>query len=55
MLAHTLVNPLRKEYGLDGLFEEFLDAELSGGDAEGVLAGARLLLHALKDACREDG
>jgi DNA polymerase-1 len=49
MLASYLINPLRKEYGLDGLLEEFLDKELSGGDPGEVLLERAFLLHELKD------
>jgi DNA polymerase I len=49
MLASYLINPLRKEYAIDGLFEEFLDTSLAGADPEDALPQRALLLHELKD------
>jgi hypothetical protein len=47
MLASYLINPLRKEYGIDGLFEEFLDISLVGAGPEDALP-QRVLPHDLK-------
>lgn len=45
MLAAYLVNPLRKDYAIDGMIEEFLDGELppDGGD-EAILERAPYLI-----------
>ena len=48
MLASYLINPLRKEYAIDGLFEEFLDISLAGAGQEDALPQRALLLHDLK-------
>ncbi len=47
MLAAYLINPLRKEYAIDGLLEEFLDIDLSGGSPEELLKERAFLLHDL--------
>jgi len=59
MLAAYLINPLRKEYGIDGLLEEFLDASSSGqSPAELVRERAFLLpelARVLSGRMEEDG
>ena len=47
MLASYLINPLRKEYAIDGLLEEFLDSDLSGESPEELLKERAFLLHDL--------
>ena len=59
MLASYLINPLRKEYAIDGLLEEFLDSDLSGGSPEELLKERAFLLHdlsaVLSKRMEEDG
>ncbi|HME44468.1 MAG TPA: DNA polymerase I [Syntrophorhabdales bacterium] len=47
MLASYLINPLRKEYAIDGVLEEFLDSDLSGGSPDELLKERAFLLHDL--------
>jgi DNA polymerase-1 len=49
MLASYLINPLRKEYAVDGLLEEFLDSDLSGGSPEELLKERAFFLHDLAE------
>jgi DNA polymerase-1 len=59
MLASYLINPLRKEYAIDGLLEEFLDSDLSEGSPEELLKERAFLLHdlsaVLSKRMEEDG
>ncbi len=47
MLASYLINPLRKEYAIDGLLEEFLDSDLLEGSPEELLKERAFLLRDL--------
>jgi DNA polymerase-1 len=49
MLAVYLVNPLRKDYALGSIIEEYLDADLVAGDEKPVLIDNACRLFALKD------
>jgi DNA polymerase-1 len=49
MLATYLVNPLRKDYGIGSVAEEYLDMEFSSHGTEEVLAEAAPHLFELKD------
>ena len=49
MLATYLVNPLRKDYGINSVVEEYLDMEFSSHGAEEVMAEAIPCLFELKD------
>ena len=53
MLAAYLINPLRKEYAIDGLLEEFLDSALSGGSLTELLGERAYLLHDLRAVLSE--
>ena len=49
MLAAYLLNPLRKEYAIDGLLEEFLDTASSGQSPMELLQDRAFLLHGLAE------
>ncbi len=49
MLASYLINPLRKEYAIDGVLEEFIDSDLSGGSPDELLKERAFLLHDLAE------
>ena len=50
MLAVYLINPARKEYGLEGIFGEFLDEDIGGGGERHALVQGASLLGRLRDA-----
>jgi len=50
MLATYLINPLRKDYALGSIIEEYLDAELASLDKKTMLIDGACRLFALKDA-----
>jgi DNA polymerase I len=49
MLATYLVNPLRKDFGVNSVVEEYLDMEFSSHSAEEIMAEAIPYLFELKD------
>ncbi len=49
MLATYLVNPLRKDYSLGSIIEEYLDAELASPDKKTILIDGACRLFELKD------
>ncbi|OPY71532.1 MAG: DNA polymerase I, thermostable [Syntrophorhabdus sp. PtaU1.Bin058] len=49
MLAVYLINPLRKDYGLASIIEEYLDADLASGDRKSMLIESACRLFELKD------
>jgi DNA polymerase I len=53
MLAAYLINPLRKEYGLDSLLGEYLDVELEPADGKGGLTSRVPYLLELKERLAE--
>ncbi|MCX5811937.1 MAG: DNA polymerase I [Proteobacteria bacterium] len=53
MLASYLLNPLRKDYGIGAIVEEYLDADISPGDARHTLTETVQYLFELKDILTE--
>jgi len=53
MLATYLINPLRKDYGIGAVIEEYLDAELASGDAKQTLMDSISYLFELKDTLQK--
>jgi DNA polymerase-1 len=49
MLASYLLNPLRKDYGIGAIAEEYLDADISSGDVRHTLIETVQYLFELKD------
>jgi len=49
MLATYLINPLRKDYALGSIIEEYLDADLASLDKKAMLIDSACRLFALKD------
>jgi DNA polymerase-1 len=49
MLATYLINPLRKDYALGSIIEEYLDADLASGDRKLMLIESACRLFELKD------
>ncbi len=49
MLATYLANPLRKDYALGSIIEEYLDADIASGDKKSTLIDGACRLFALKD------
>lgn len=49
MLATYLINPLRKDYALGSIIEEYLDAELAPQDKKAMLVDSACRLFELKD------
>jgi DNA polymerase-1 len=53
MLASYLLNPLRKDYGVGAIAEEYLDADISSGDVRHTLIETVQYLFELKDVLTE--
>ena len=53
MLASYLLNPLRKDYGIGAIAEEYLDAEIPPGDARHALTETVQYLFEMKDLLAE--
>jgi DNA polymerase I len=53
MLASYLLNPMRKDYGIGAIVEEYLDADISVGDTRHTLIETAQYLFELKDALTE--
>jgi len=53
MLASYLLNPLRKDYGIGAVMEEYIDADVSSGDVKHTLIETVQYLFELKDMLTE--
>jgi DNA polymerase-1 len=53
MLASYLLNPLRKDYGINAIIEEYIDVNISSGDTKHTLIETVQYLFELKDVLNE--